>query len=245
MRKCIYGLADASRYWYLKFREELIKLGAEPSQLDQGVFIWSISRKLEGIMVCFVDVLWGGTRDFIYTINKLKQTFHIGAERSQVFNYTGIHIKQNDGFSISINQIDYINSINEIKVNDNLKGNKNDKFTKKETASLRGALGKINRVAGISRPTISYQFVRSAPESKMQQSEIFTINKVIKLMKSTPSHITIPVMNLESLQLLLYSDASFYNLPDGGTQGGYIVLCNKFSNSAPITWNSTRLKTCD
>ena len=75
-------------------------------------------------MVCFVDVLWGGTRDFIYTINKLKQTFHIGAERSQVFNYTGIHIKQNDGFSISINQIDYINSINEIKVNDNLKGNK-------------------------------------------------------------------------------------------------------------------------
>ena len=52
-------------------------------------------------------------------------------------------------------------------------------------------------------------------------------------------------MNLESLQLLLYSDASFYNLPDGGTQGGHIVLCNKFSNSAPMTWNSTRLKTCD
>ena len=37
--KCIYGLADASRYWYLKFREEHIKLGAKPSQLDQGVFI--------------------------------------------------------------------------------------------------------------------------------------------------------------------------------------------------------------
>ena len=32
--KCVYGLADASHYWYLKFREELIKLGATPRQLD-------------------------------------------------------------------------------------------------------------------------------------------------------------------------------------------------------------------
>ena len=83
-------------------------------------------------------------------------------------------------------------------------------------------------------------FVRSAPESKMQQ---LTIKKVIKFIKSTPSHTTNPVMNLESLQLLLKSHASFNNLPDGGSQGGYIVfLCNKFSNSAPIAWNSTRLK---
>ena len=50
-------------------------------------------------------------------------------------------------------------------------------------------------------------------------------------------------MNLQSLHLLLYSDASFNNLPDGGSQGGYIVfLCNKFSNSASIAWNLTRLK---
>ena len=97
----------------MKFREELIKLGAKPSQLDQGVFIWSINNKPVGIMVCFVnDVLWGGNRNFIYIINKLKQTFHIDVEHSQAFNYTGIHLKQNDDFSITINQIDYINNIN-------------------------------------------------------------------------------------------------------------------------------------
>ena len=39
LRKCVYGLADASRYWYLKLREELIKLGATPAQLDQRIFI--------------------------------------------------------------------------------------------------------------------------------------------------------------------------------------------------------------
>ena len=97
-------------------------------------------------MVCFVNnVLWGGYRNFINIINKLKQTFHIGAEYSQAFNYTGIHLKQNDDFPITINQVDYINSINEIKVNNILRQDKNDKLTEKEIISLRGALGKINR----------------------------------------------------------------------------------------------------
>ena len=135
LQKCIYGLADASRYWYLKFREELTKLGTKPSQL--GVFIWSIYSKLVGKMVCFVhDVFWGGNRDFIYIINKSKQTFHIGAEHSQVFSYIGIHLKQNDNFSININEIDYTNSINEIKVNNTLERN-NDKLRKKNHVTER------------------------------------------------------------------------------------------------------------
>ena len=44
----------------------------------------------------------------------------------------GIYLKQNNNFSITINQVDYINSINEIKVNNILKKNKNDKLTEKE-----------------------------------------------------------------------------------------------------------------
>ena len=28
LQKCVYGLIDAGRYWYLRVREELIKLGA-------------------------------------------------------------------------------------------------------------------------------------------------------------------------------------------------------------------------
>ena len=108
-------------------------------------------------MVCCVDdVLWGGNRNFIYVINKLKQTFHIGAEYSQALNYIGIHLKPDNHFSININQVDYISIINEIKVNNILKRNKNDKLTEKEVTSLRGALGKIHCVAGMSRPEISY-----------------------------------------------------------------------------------------
>ena len=129
-------------------------------------------------------------------------------------------------------------------MNDILKRNKNDKLTEKEITSLRGALGKINWVARMSRPEISYQVCEISTRVKNSTiADKFTINKVIKFIKSTPSHITIPVMNLESPQLLLYSVASFNNLPDGGSQRGYTVfLCDKFSSSVPIAWNSTRLK---
>lgn len=39
LSNCIYEF-DAFRYWHLKVREELCKLGARSSQLDQGLFIF-------------------------------------------------------------------------------------------------------------------------------------------------------------------------------------------------------------
>lgn len=44
---------QVSRYWYLKLRKELIKPGAIPIQLDQGIFIWQHNNKPIGIMTSF------------------------------------------------------------------------------------------------------------------------------------------------------------------------------------------------
>ena len=67
-KMCLWSW-DASRYWYLKLREELIR--ATPIQLDQGVFIWYKDNKPIGIMACFVDnVLWGGNTEFQNIVSK-------------------------------------------------------------------------------------------------------------------------------------------------------------------------------
>ena len=39
-QKCVYDLADTSRYWYLSVKEEFIKLGANVSSVDPGLFYW-------------------------------------------------------------------------------------------------------------------------------------------------------------------------------------------------------------
>ena len=59
LKKTVYGLADAPRVWYLRLKEELLKLGVTSSTYDQGLFYWHSLKGLEGILVCFVDdLLW-------------------------------------------------------------------------------------------------------------------------------------------------------------------------------------------
>ena len=73
LRKCIYGLEDASRYWYLKLKEKLVNLGATPLMLDQGIFLWFSNEAMIGIMACFVDdVMWGGTDAFNSVIENVR-----------------------------------------------------------------------------------------------------------------------------------------------------------------------------
>ena len=40
MNTCVYGLNDASRYWYLRVREELFNLGMKASKYDAAIFYW-------------------------------------------------------------------------------------------------------------------------------------------------------------------------------------------------------------
>ena len=40
LNKCVYGLCDASRHWYLKVHNVMIEHGAQVSNLDQAIFYW-------------------------------------------------------------------------------------------------------------------------------------------------------------------------------------------------------------
>ena len=55
LSKCVYGLTDASRSWYLTVKDELLKLGAVASKLDEAIFTWYCGDKLHGIMTTHVD----------------------------------------------------------------------------------------------------------------------------------------------------------------------------------------------
>lgn len=69
-------------------------------------------------------------------------------------------------------------------------------------------------------------------------------NKLIKyIILNEPLVILFPKLNPNSLHLTLYCDASYNNLPDGGSQGGHIVfLCDDDDNCCPIAWSFSRIK---
>jgi len=107
--KCTYGLADAPRCWYLRMREELLNLGAHPSKMDNGIFLF-IQSSLFGIIVLYVDdIMWSGIdRQMRPIIEKLKSVFKISHEDDDAFNYVGMQVSQDKDFNIHINQTSYV-----------------------------------------------------------------------------------------------------------------------------------------
>ena len=246
LKKCVYGLADASRYWYLRVKDVLINLGATICSVDQGMFLWFNGNILYGILVCHVDdMIWGGTAEFKdNVITMLKDKFCLGSENSEAFTYVGIEIIQNEDMSIKINQSSYIESIKPIYLSKERLAQRTETITDEEKSFYRGAIGQLNWVAGTSRPDISFAVCEASTKvNNATVADLLRINKTIKKLKSTPSYIKFPRLDLRSLNIKVFTDASFNNLPNGGSQGGQIVfLCDDNNKCCPLSWNSSRIR---
>ena len=246
LSKTVYGLADASRSWYLKLKKELLNLGGQAVQLDQGIFIWKVNSSLMGILVCFVDdVIWAGTPEFKKIISKLKDIFQTSSEHASSFKYIGISLKQSTDGTITINQDDYVDELEPIKLHpERAKCHNDEAINDKERSELRRLLGKLNWLACMSRPEISFTVSDvSSRVTTAKLSDIKVINKTIKFLKSYKGFITIPKLNLNELTIKVFTDASFNNIEGGQSQGGYIVFLTDQSNrSSPICWSSNRVR---
>ena len=243
--KCAYGLADAPRSWYLKIRETLIKLGATPSKLDNGIFLF-IETELYGVVVLYVDdIMWSGvTAKMRAVIEELKHVFKISHETDDVFTYVGLKVAQESTAQIVVDQFSFADSIQPIELESNRMKSSQSDLSSAETTLLRGALGKLNWLSNMSRPDISFQVSSiSANIKKAKISDIKEVNKVIKHVKSTASSVLFPSLDKDSVEIVTYTDASFNNHEDGGSQGAHIVfLKDKNNQSCPITWRSVRVR---
>ena len=241
----MYGLLDASHYWYLKLREELINLGTTPSQLDHGIFYYFEGNSLSGIAVIWVDdILYAGNDKFLEIIAQIKNIFHIGTENESPFTYVGIHLVQDESYSITIDQQAYSESLNAIPLVREQVNDPHRVLNKKEESQLRGAIGQLNWLANITRPEISYQVSKISSEiPKATISTLKEVNKIIKFIKTTPSHILFPSLHVQSIRVRVYADASFNNDVNGSSQGGHIVLLSdKNKLSCPISWRSNKVR---
>ena len=119
LQTTVYGLNDAARAWYLRVKEESIKVKAVMSKFDEAVFFWRVDCKLHGILACHVDDFILGVSDLFEekVINKQKEKFLISQEENQAFNYIGLEVKQTDQ-EISIQQKKYISELSTIAISD-------------------------------------------------------------------------------------------------------------------------------
>lgn len=214
------------------------------SAVDPAIFYWRNKNQTEGLIALHVDdIFYCGTDDFRNLIIKqLQENFKIRNEQSETFKYLGLSLSCKNG-EIGIDQNAYVNDLRYIPVD---KSRLNSEvLNKDETKLLQSAIGQILWAANQTRPDISC--FASVVASKISDATIKTlheVNKVIRKLKH--DKVTLKFQNLgdkKLLKFLVFSDASFANLKDGHTQGGFIVAISgpegKFSL---LCWSSKRLK---
>ena len=247
LKRCIYGLNDAPREWYNKVTEELILLGAVRSKLDNAMFMWyNDKNEVIGHLVSHVDdFVYGGTEKWQEdVIENLKRKFSISAECHGTFKYLGLNIKQSDS-GIDIDQSDYVERLQEIPITNERKLNVDEILTSNERSEMRAASGKMLWITNQTRPDMAYETCMASNLGKSPTvRKILETNKAIRKMKNS-NNICVRFPNVGKMMdtdIVVFCDATHASLPDGSSQGAFIVFVRGKDKVVPILWQSKKLK---
>ena len=244
LKKVVYGLSDASRVWYLRVFGELKKLGASVSKYDRAVFIWKNGNTVEGILAAHVDdFLWVGSDEFVScVIDPLRKTFKVSSESKDCFKYVGIHMICSKN-QIEIEQRSYVDSLSEVVLPKYTAVDKDNELDSVGIRAYRGIVGQLNWASNISRPDMSFDACElSTRQSKPTVRDLLKANKSLKEMKSETVLIRYKPIDIGKAKLVVFSDASYGNLRDGGSQGGSIIFLYDGKFAVPVSWSSHRIK---
>ena len=241
LKKAVYGLNEASRAWYDRVIDEFSKLGLTKCKYDEALFYKKDGGKLLGAIAIHVDdFIYGGCHEFLQIIEKMRDVFEIGTETSTPMRFLGINIIQNDDHTISFNQADYMKDLH--TEGRKLSGDKFRNLTADEQREFRAMIGQLNWIASRTNPMIAFDVCQLS--TKLSQATVADYHYANKVIQRASKDNSLRYCTLKPpVYLLAYSDASYANLPDGGSQGGYIVfLADKQQNVSPITWSSRKLR---
>ena len=248
LKKCLYGLNDGARNFFLSVKQNLLNFKCVHSKLDPAIFYFKKDNDIQGIICCHVDdFLHAGTNDFEQSVmDKLRSRFTPGKIEQNRFRYIGFDIKMIDAANgIVMNQNKYIQDIEPGTMNTQRMLQKQDTLSAPEQTILRQLVGKMNWVAYGSRPDVVFETIDLSTKLKCGTvSDLLRAIKVIRCIKQTESNVTFPrLMEIEAWKLLLYTDASYANICDGTSSvGAYIVFLTDGQHSCPLDWHAHKLK---
>ena len=247
LKKNVYGLNDAARAWYSRLKEVLLGLGMQISRLDPALFFWRRKNVLSGIMCVHVDdILWAGTPEFFTTIvEAMKEKLTIGTSNDgKSFKYIGVNIVQKNGV-LGLHQNDYVDSLEEIDLTQARASRRLDHLGKRELQDYRALVGQLNWLGTQTRPDVAFDVCElSTVLNVATVDDVLRANKVVKKVKQR--RVTLQFRSLDCTDgytLECYSDASFGNLPGGGSQGGYVIfLVDSHGMRCPLSWQSKKVR---
>ena len=247
LKKTVYGLCDAGRHWYLRVKSQMLGLGMVVSSLDPALFSWRCNGEVAGITCVHVDdFLWAGTHEFKkQVIDRLAQIFLIGSSESKAFKYVGLNVVSHQDGSTTLDQWHYASTLTPVKISKQRTYVKSSELSEAERSEYRALVGQLNWIATYTRPDIAFDVCELSVACRQATvADLLRLNKVISRVKSDNVKLFMPKMEkLENCYLECFSDASFANLVNSGSQGGFVVfLRDDTENRCPIFWRTRKIR---
>ena len=248
LNKCLYGLKDASRKWYMRVLSKLKDLKFTKCAHDKGLFYLFKDGVLIGMVALHVDdFLHAGSSYFYQTVlPQLLSAFKVGKAESKQFMYTGFYLKQ-DNNGVTLDQDTYVANAKIPEVDTKSFPDRKREMSQSELTMLRQITGMVNWTARATRPELCYEMIDLSTKFKGGKVEdlIAAKNVAIRMKRNTVSVRISDLENLDNCQVWVYTDAAFRNLNDKTDScGGYIVFIVNIKNGkcAPIEWKSNKVK---
>ena len=244
LMKPVYGLRDSSRQWFFSTVDTLFKLGMEQSLNDSCMFVYRKHGKIEGLLIFHVDDYLSAGSNLFQTevMKRLREKYSFGKIEQSNFTFTGIEIKQNANFQISLTQRGFVESL---KCQEFSQQNPNDILGESENRLIRQTVGQLSWLSTQTRPDLAFDSLNlSTKLSQACYEDAKESNKVLKKAKKNKISINFQKLGnkIEDIRIKVFADASLGNIENNqltkSTMGYFIALCNKADEFNPIHWKS-------
>ena len=215
LKKTCYGLTDGPLAWYRHLRRLLVdQLKYVQSLADPCIFMkHHSSGSLSGIVaVATDDLLHGGDEHHLASMEQIRSRYQLGKFQFDCGRFTGKNFKQNEDFSISIDQEHYV-KISKIDLTRSRRRQRYSFCDDAEISQLRACLGALSWLAKETRPDIAGRVAllqQSFPHPRVR--DLVEANSIVHEAQEHPtSGIRLMPIPPQNLRVGVATDASWAN----------------------------------
>jgi hypothetical protein len=249
--KPLYGVPEAGNHWFKTYHSHHVnELAMKQSTYDPCLLYSNRPFGIVGLQTD--DTLFVGDNDFAEQEQlQLQKAKFLAKERERLtsahdlkFNGGIIHY-ENDG-SITLTQERQCKNLQVVSdkntTTTSSRGAIRQNLTTKEQYIAQRARGAY--IASVCQPEAAYDLSVAAQATEMTENDVKALNKRLYWqIENTARGLRFVKLDKKSLQLLVFTDASFANNKDLSSQIGYVLVLADANRRANILhWSSTKCK---
>ncbi|KAG7581709.1 Reverse transcriptase RNA-dependent DNA polymerase [Arabidopsis suecica] len=250
LKKSIYGLKQASRQWFLKFSDSLLKLGFKKKHGDHTLFVRSLGSEFIAVLVYVDDIVIASTTEMAATslTEALKASFKL-RELGPLKYFLGLEVaRTSEGISLCQRKyaLELLTSTgmlackpSSIPMTPNLKLSKLDGVLLEDRELYRSLVGRLMYLT-ITRPDITFAVNKLCQfSSAPRTTHLNAVYKVLQYIKGTVGQGLFYSADPD-LTLKGFADADWGTCPDSRRSTTGFTM---FVGSSLISWRSKKQPT--